>query len=859
MWRLDSDIARDLGSRRHWRRRKLKRAVSRLFCRIREKFRRLTRPVPTPVLFDACWYQDQNPEVRTSGEDPYLHYLRKGMAEGRRPNEEFYPLWYLKTYPEVCASGIDPLLDYENGGWRKGRDPSRYFDSVSYLKNHPDCAVAGRSPLQHYLASGGEKSDRPLPVKRFLLVSTHCPTRAHAGGLRILDIYSILRAAEPHALIDLYTQKKKDIDWNYDHIDTLFDDVIDSENQIFDYNTFIRLRPSPRSYDVIDFQYLVRPEDVDAFSRLARKTLFTPMECLSCDFALHRDVMDDETRERSALHAADEQAICRIVDEVVCVSQPDAEFLRSEFGFRNVSSMETGVSNIEFADVETRFAGVEPETQAVLFIAYFGSPTNVEALDWYLCDVHPKVKAAAPDYRLDVVGRGDLSRFAAMADPNIRIIGEVPEIVSEIARATVGIAPAVSGAGFRGKINQYAMMGVPAVVSPIAALGFAYVPGRDVLVGEDADAFAKHIVDLLKNADYRRSMGAAARAKCLELYSWASRVPEIKRLYAPKEGPVVHAIIPSYRHAPFLKARVESILNQTYRNIDLTVIDDCSPDDSDTILRDLQLRRRFTYFRRERNSGTPFSAWDFAARNFKDGLVWICESDDFAEPTFVERGLAAFRDNGALALFYCNSWVVDENDNRTGSTASYFSDVWRDGRWTQAFVADGREELANYQYRGMTVPNMSSALMKADAFRKAFQSRIKRYKLTGDWLFVGELLRYGDVAFTPDHLSNFRSHVATARAGVRVSRSEAEFILTKFRLHMLSGKKVKFLAQTLHSDCVRFLHEEPSAFKVLRDMVRVSLLDTLRLIPLFGYALCRNRRVFRELRTRRRDIRLKRI
>jgi glycosyltransferase involved in cell wall biosynthesis len=304
-----------------------------------------------------------------------------------------------------------------------------------------------------------------------------------------------------------------------------------------------------------------------------------------------------------------------------------------------------------------------------------------------------------------------------------------------------------------------------------------------------------------------------------------------------------------------LRARVESIVNQSYRNIELTVIDDCSQDDSDEILRALQGAYGFHYFRRDKNSGTPFSAWEYTAAKFSDGLVWICESDDFAEPDFVERGVEAFRRNNQLALFYCNSWVVDDDNRRTGSTASYFSDIWKDERWTSAFVAHGRGELADYQYRGMTVPNMSSALMSAEAFRRTFNARIKRFKLTGDWLFVGELMPHGDVAFTPEHLSNFRTHGATARAGVGESRSQAEFILTKFRLHLLAGKKVKFLGETLRTDFQRHFHEKSTARQVLKEMMRVSARDTLRLLALMAYALYRCPSIFQDLNTQRKEIR----
>ncbi len=758
---------------------------------------------------------------------------------------------------------MNPLVHYEKYGWKEGRDPGPDFSTDYYLYHHPESAAKDTSPLLHYLKAGRFKAARTLPKKRILVVAHHCPSRGHAGGLRMLDIYARVRALEPDTFIELFTQKNPLIDWNYDLTNQVFHKVIETSNYDLSFRTFERLRRRPYCFDVIDFEFLQPSENVAAFRDIGQKLLFTPMECLSRAFTLRSgpgQLSEAEIAEQDRI-AAEEQAVSRLVDEVICVSEPDAEFLRSKCDLSNVYTLESGVSDFEFKNVDRLQESSAHEPFTVLFVAYFGSMTNVEALEWYLNEVHPLVKAKIPHYRFDVVGRGDLSHFQDITDSSVRLIGEVPEIAPHIARAAVGIAPALSGAGFRGKINQYAVLSVPTVASPIAAQSFAYENGVDILVGSTGEEFASCIISLLEDPELRKNMGKLAKEKCIALYSWASREPELRRIYElgerPDDGlPTVHAIVPSYRHGPFLERRISSIINQTYPKIELTVIDDCSHDNSDEIIRSLQRKHNFRYFRRDKNSGTPFSAWEFAAENFHDGLIWICESDDFAEPEFIQRGVDQFLANSSLVLFYSNSWIVDVNDARIGSTTSYFGDVWQDARWTKPFVVEGSAELFDYQYRGMTVPNMSSALMDCKAFSSSFNPFAKRFKLAGDWLFVGELVRHGFVSFTPDHLSNFRWHDNTARASVHIARDQAEHILTKRRLHLLSGKPISDLAETLAIDGVRFLHEKATAFEVVAAMWRVSSWDTICLLAQLGCSLLLKRHILREFRSRRRQLRL---
>lgn len=301
-----------------------------------------------------------------------------------------------------------------------------------------------------------------------------------------------------------------------------------------------------------------------------------------------------------------------------------------------------------------------------------------------------------------------------------------------------------------------------------------------------------------------------------------------------KALPKVTVLVPSYNHGRYLSQRIKSIMTQSYGNIELIVIDDCSVDDSHEVLQALQAEYDFQYLRNERNSGTPFAAWERVAAMASGDYIWICESDDFAAPEFLDVAIDKFSQVPDAVLFYCNSWVVDEDGARVGHTDDYFHDTWQETRWDNDFVAAGPTELAGFQIRGQTVPNMSSALIATAAFRRAYDPFLKRFKLTGDWLFIGWLMAQGAVIFSRETLSNFRKHEVTSRVRVKSARSQAEFLLTKYQLFRKTGKTLRAFAELLQTDLVRFLYEPARLTDVVRAMWTISPLKSLALAAKLG-------------------------
>jgi hypothetical protein len=136
---------------------------------------------PSPA-FSVNAYLQASPDVQASGVNPFYHFLVLGRMEGRRATggaqgrprdrsseeerrvleDEFDAEFYLHRYPDVRASGMDPLVHYIRFGWHEGRDPSSGFSTCYYLDANPDVRAQGFNPFYHYLTRGRQEGRSPV-------------------------------------------------------------------------------------------------------------------------------------------------------------------------------------------------------------------------------------------------------------------------------------------------------------------------------------------------------------------------------------------------------------------------------------------------------------------------------------------------------------------------------------------------------------------------------------------------------------------------------------------------------------------------------------------------------------------------
>lgn len=225
--------------------------------------------------------------------------------------------------------------------------------------------------------------------------------------------------------------------------------------------------------------------------------------------------------------------------------------------------------------------------------------------------------------------------------------------------------------------------------------------------------------------------------------------------------PKVSIVVPNFNHAGYLRERIDSVLRQTVTDWELILLDDASTDHSVEILREYARLPGVRLDLRSTNSGSPFVQWDRGVALATAPLVWIAESDDVADPRFLERLLPRFERNPRCVLAYCESRRINAAGEWLGLTSAEWPEP---ARWSQNFDNDGRAECLTHLIWRNTIPNASAVVFRRDAYAASESPRHMR--LCGDWYKWASVLTRGDISYVSDPLNHFRTHGSSVRAKV---------------------------------------------------------------------------------------------
>lgn len=130
-----------------------------------------------------------------------------------------------------------------------------------------------------------------------------------------------------------------------------------------------------------------------------------------------------------------------------------------------------------------------------------------------------------------------------------------------------------------------------------------------------------------------------------------------------REAGLVSIIMPSYNTASYIKQTIQSVLDQTYTNWELIIVDDCSTDNTNEVV-DTIKDCRIHYFKNEKNSGAAISR-NKALREAKGQWIAYLDSDDLWMPEKLEKQIKFMEENGYV-FSYTNYEEIDVDGYKTG-------------------------------------------------------------------------------------------------------------------------------------------------------------------------------------------------
>ena len=208
--------------------------------------------------------------------------------------------------------------------------------------------------------------------------------------------------------------------------------------------------------------------------------------------------------------------------------------------------------------------------------------------------------------------------------------------------------------------------------------------------------------------------------------------------------PLVSFVVPCYKHGHFLRECVASILSQTYSNVEVLVMDDCSPDDTPAIAKSIG-DRRVVHVRNERNLG-HLANYNKGIHLARGEYVWLLNVDDYLRrPYVLARFVEALERFPRAAYVFCPAVQVHEHAEGSAFGLHGSKDV----------VFRGDDFLKRLLVRNCVAT-------PAVLVRKSSYDRMGAFPLdlpyAGDWYQWCRHALFGDVAYLAEPMVCYRLH-----------------------------------------------------------------------------------------------------
>ncbi|RUR32211.1 glycosyltransferase [Vreelandella nanhaiensis] len=706
--------------------------------------------------FDTVFYKESYEDLQSLsvGFDLITHYIRYGKYEGRsyvnlhKPDRQiersatnlkiefekkdkaqsgiysaqFDSNYYLDKNLDVAEAGIDPEWHYYACGEKEGRQPNESFDPTFYYKLNADVRKADISAFRHYIDSGreeGRASHSPLEDDDRITINAAKPLLfvGHDGVLAGSEI----------VLLEV-------VRWFYNHTARQIKLLLLAPGPVADrYAEFADVYVLPGDgadhaqalkaflHEDFEFAYLNTVVSGRLFPLLEEHGI-----TLDCDVITHIHEMEKVL----ATFPTEMQTLLSHTKHWISASPASSATLASKYEIprETLTTVPAFINPVARNDATTNELQAEARQELGLSPNAFvvigcGTLYERKGPDLFLETARLlKRKTARPieflwmgqgPWREELEGslseeeknwihfagnRNNANRLLAAADVFFMSSREdpFPLVVLESAQHAVPTVCFEPATGITAFIEDDAGIAVPAI---------------DTLMASES------LQRLLEHPHQKKALGDTARRKLFENYTTEQQNLKIFSTIQRVTGykPSVSVIVPFYNHEKFIEERLDSILAQPIKDIEIIALDDCSTDNTVEKVRPYLEDTRITLAENDKNSGSPFKQWEKGIRMASGDVVWIAEGDDSCDTNFLETLLPYF-DDPMVNIASAKTEIIDEHGTLKENALMPYLDMAYPGKFSQSYLKDGFQEI-NEQLGAMcTLVNASGLLIRKSSF-----------------------------------------------------------------------------------------------------------------------------------------------
>jgi glycosyltransferase involved in cell wall biosynthesis len=262
----------------------------------------------------------------------------------------------------------------------------------------------------------------------------------------------------------------------------------------------------------------------------------------------------DATLATQAMHTRrSELSTYAKADSLWAITPDERDVLLSEVAVQDIAV----VPNIhEVKPLRTSFS----DRDGLLFVANFNHPPNAEGIAWFCQEILPVIRARFPDLKTRVVGNEPPAFLQQFAHLGVELQGWVQDLEPLLSKSRISIAPLLHGAGMKGKVGEALAAGLPCVTTPIGSEGMGLTHGSNVLVADNATAFASAVILAYSNEDLWSMLAVNGPVFMEERYTPRAIRAAIHDVFSEESD--AYVAVPNWQDADAVKAVVNGYVRK---------------------------------------------------------------------------------------------------------------------------------------------------------------------------------------------------------------------------------------------------------------------------------------------------------